>query len=93
MDRNVALLLALSLAGCAPLGGAAYEVKFASSSSVTIAYNPSLTDDDTVQDVAQQTCALYGKDALAQATFHRQPGLFQGPPGLSYKSFTCQDRS
>jgi hypothetical protein len=91
MARGVILLAILSLAGCTPLGGAAYKVKFSSPASVAIVYNPSLIDDGAIQQVAQQNCTLYGKDALPDVSFDRQAGFFSHKTWLTYESFECQD--
>jgi hypothetical protein len=71
------------LAGCA--GSQPYKTEFASSSSVTINYNPDLTNMGDVQNVAQVQCDKYGKDAIQQSSM-------DSAWGLRNASFACTKR-
>jgi hypothetical protein len=75
---NDAVSLALSVAimapvitECAVAWGKPYNVEFASSSSITINYDPGLTSMGEVQNVAQAHCDKYGKDAIPQGSQDR----------------------
>lgn len=80
--RIAILIMALGLTGCAVAWGKAYKVEFASPSSITINFDPSLTNMGRVQGVAQEHCAKYGKNAV--------PGEHQNSHwGLRTTSFVC----
>jgi hypothetical protein len=82
--RIVIISLAIvNLAGCA--GSLPYKTEFASSSSVTINYNPDLTNLGDVQNVAQVQCDKYGKDAISQSSTDSAWGLRDA-------SFACTKR-
>jgi hypothetical protein len=86
MKNAILIILAcLTLSGCAAAWGSAYKVRFESSSSVTISYDPSLTTLGTLQNVAQQHCDKYHKDAAPQATSMNAWGLVDA-------SFACKKR-
>jgi hypothetical protein len=74
------------LSGCAAVWGKTYKIEFQSSSSITINYDPSLTNLGEIQNVAQAHCAEYGKDALPQ-------GSKASPWGLDEISFSCIRRT
>jgi len=76
-------LAIVTLAGCA--GSQPYKTEFASSSSVTINYNPDLTNLGEVQNVAQVQCDRYGKDAIPQSSV-------DSAWGLRNTSFACTKR-
>ncbi len=74
-----------ALTGCAAVWGKPYKVDFASVSSITINFDPSLTNMGEVQNVAQEHCAQFGKDAIPQAS---QDSVW----GLRNMSFLCKRR-
>lgn len=77
--------LAFSLAGCVAVWGENYKVEFASPTSITINFDPGLTNMGEVQHVAQQHCAQFGKDAV--------PGMSQDTMWkLRTTSFDCKPR-
>jgi hypothetical protein len=80
------LLLILPLCGCAVAWGQDHKIEFASSSSITINYDPSLTNMGEVQNVAQEHCSKYKKDAVPQ-------GNSTSPWGMTNISFLCVKRS
>jgi len=82
---NILVLLPVALGGCVLAWGKPYKVEFASSTSVTINIDPTLTNMGEVQNIAQQNCAQYGKDAVPQATQ-------DSPWGLRELSFACEKR-
>ena len=86
--RRVAVILVAGLfgSGCVLVWGHPYHVEFASSSSITINFDPSLTNMGKIQNVAQEHCDKYGKDALPQA---RSSDFW----GLSTMSFVCVHRT
>lgn len=85
--NTCALILAVVLlGGCAAVWGQPYKVEFASSSSITINFDPSLTNIGEVQNVAQTHCDKFGKDAVPQ-------GGETSPWGLRNVSFRCEHRS
>lgn len=57
---------AISLSGCALAWQDTNKVEFASASSITIQYDPSLTNFGAIQNVAQKHCAGFNKDAVPQ---------------------------
>ena len=74
------------LASCAAVWGKPYKLEFASSSSVTITYDPMLTNMGEVQNAAQAHCETFGKDAL--------PGKdIESPWRLISMSFNCKNRT
>lgn len=76
----------LALGGCAAVWGSPYKVEFASPSSITINFDPGLTNMGEIQNVAEQHCQQYGKDALPQ-------DKDASPWGLRTISFLCQPRA
>lgn len=80
------LALFFALAGCAAAWGSAYHVDFASSTSITIAYDPALARIGEIQNVAQEQCAKYGKDAVIQTNTATRP------MAVHSASFLCVDR-
>lgn len=80
------LIFPLALAGCALAWQKPYHVDFSSSSSMTINYDPDLTSMGDLQNVAQEHCSKYNKDALPQAAV---PGQL----GLRSISFICTKRN
>ena len=87
-EPHVALrvaIIAIVLTGCAAVWGKPYKVDFASSSSITINFDPSLTNMGEVQNAAQEHCAQFGKDAIPQAS---QDSVL----GLRNMSFLCKKR-
>jgi len=70
-----ATALSLLLAGCAAVWGKPYKVEFVSASSITINFDPGLTNMGEVQNVAQAHCAQYGKNAVPQAAQDSHWGL------------------
>lgn len=83
MSRAVACLgLAAALGGCVAAWGKAYNVEFANSSSITIAYDRMFTNMGQLQHVAQEHCDKYGKDAVPQAAIGGGGG---GIPTVSYR--------
>ena len=86
MQKTQIVIIALAivnLAGCA--GSQPYKTEFASSSSVTINYNPDLMNPGEVQNVAQVQCDKYGKDAITQSSV-------TSAWGLRNASFACTKR-
>jgi hypothetical protein len=73
------------LSGCVAVWGKPYRVEFESSSSITINFDPSLTNMGEVQNVAQAHCAQFGKDAIPQ-------GSQDSAWGLRNMSFLCKKR-
>jgi hypothetical protein len=71
--------------GCVAVWGKPYKVEFASSSSITINFDPSLTNMGEVQNVAQAHCDQFGKDAIPQAS---QGSMW----ALRTMSFLCKKR-
>ena len=57
-------LLVFSLTSCAVAWGSAHKVEFANQSSITINFDPSLTNMGEVQTFAQKHCSQFGKDAI-----------------------------
>ena len=86
MIRFISLFVSvLLLSACAAVWGMPYKVVFQSSSSITISYDPMLTNWGEVQNVAQTHCDQYGKDAM--------PGdATKSDWGLVTKSFNCKKR-
>jgi hypothetical protein len=80
------VLLLISGTGCVAVWGAPYKVEFASSSSITINFDPALTNMGEIQNIAQQHCDKYHKDAVPQAKN-------DSPWALSTMSFMCQRRT
>lgn len=81
----------LSLTGCnsVPVGwGKSYETEFASSSSITIKYDPVISSMGEAQNAAQKHCDQYGKDAVPQA---ESRSSFGGV--LKSASFVCVKRT
>jgi hypothetical protein len=74
------------LGGCALAWGQPYKVEFASSSSITINFDPSLTSIGEVQHVAQAHCDKFGKDAVPQVSQ-------DSPWEMRSTSFVCQTRN
>ena len=58
------------LAGCGPK----YRVEFQNESMITYRYDQTRTSITTVQHHAQEYCAKYGKDAVAQTLFFGDSG-------------------
>lgn len=87
MRAVLIVLTALAIAGCGnAVGyGKASQTQFASESSVTIEYDPLLTNPGEIQNSAQRHCAQYGKDAIPQ-------GETRGTWGTSSFSFLCRPR-
>ncbi len=83
---HLVFILPLSLTGCALAWQKAYHVDFSSSSSMTINYDPDLTSVGDLQNVAQEHCSKYNKDALPQA-------VVPGQLDLRSISFICTKRS
>lgn len=85
--KNALLLLGLiSLSGCAMSWGGPYKIEHTNPSSITISYDPSLTNMGEVQNIAQQHCDQYNKDAL--------PGKdMKSPWGYITLSFRCNKRA
>jgi hypothetical protein len=77
--------LALGLSGCVAVWGENYKVEFASPTSITINFDPGLTNMGEVQHVAQTHCARYGKDAVPGAS---QDSMWE----LRTTSFDCRPR-
>ena len=78
-------LAALGLGGCTAVWGQPHKVEFASSSSITLTFDPAFTNMGEVQNTAQEHCAKYEKDAL--------PGKDKTSPwGLVTISFNCKKR-
>jgi hypothetical protein len=73
------------LCGCVLVWGKAYHVEFASSTSVTIEFDPAFTDIGYVQNVAQASCAEYGRDAVPDF-------VTRGMSGLTDATYWCRDR-
>jgi hypothetical protein len=71
--------------GCVAVWGQPYKVEFASSSSITINFDPSLTNMGEVQNVAQAHCNKFGKDAIPQTS---QDSVW----ALRNISFLCKKR-
>lgn len=86
MKMVAVLMLLLVMTGCAAVWGKPYKVEFQSSSSITINFDPALTNMGEVQNVAQQHCDQYKKDALPQ-------GERTSPWGLTNISFNCVNRT
>lgn len=80
MFKRIAILLPVLVAGCAQP-----KIEFASSSAVTVRYDPGTTTLGEVQEVAQQRCAAYGKDAVPHQTSDSQWGF-------RTEAFVCQVR-
>jgi hypothetical protein len=79
----------VAMTGCAAVWGLSYNVEFASSSPITINFDPGLTNMGEVQNIAQAHCDKFdkfGKDAVPQ-------GGETGPWGLRNMSFRCEHRS
>lgn len=57
------VLMMLLVAGCGP----GYRVDFQSQSSITYWYDPGRQSMGSVQNLAQEYCSQFGKDALPQA--------------------------
>lgn len=77
---GLALILILTLGGCAAVWGQSYKVQFQNSSQITLLYDPALTSPGHLQGVAQTYCDGYGKDAVMWET---QNATF-GPKSASY---------
>ena len=60
----------LSLTGCVLVWGKAYKVEFSDSTSITMEYDPALTDIGDLQNVAESHCSHYGKDAVPGFAMH-----------------------
>jgi hypothetical protein len=75
----------LAVMGCVAVWGEPYKVEFASSSSITINFDPSLSNMGEVQNVAQAHCDQFGKDAIPQTS---QDSMW----GLRNMSFFCKKR-
>ena len=85
--KNCWLLTCLVLlSACAAVWGQPYHVEFASSSSITINFDPALTNMGEIQNVAQENCNKYGKDAIPQ-------GRSNSPSASSNMSFVCVKRT
>jgi len=79
-------LMSVTLTGCVAAWGQSYKIEFASSTSITINYDPAFTNIGALQSVAQENCDKYKKDALPQAS--ASAGW-----GLRTISFLCVNRS
>lgn len=75
----------VALSGCVVVWEKPYKVEFASSSSITINYDPAFSNIGEMQVVAQKHCAEFGKDAIPQAS---QDSAW----GMRNTSFLCQKR-
>lgn len=85
--RWAAIALAgIALTACAAAWGKPYKVEFSSPSSITINFDPGLTNMGEVQNVAQEHCARFGKDAIPQASQNSDWGL-------RTTSFVCNERT
>lgn len=85
--KNIILMGAvLACSGCAVAWGGPQKIEHTSKSSVTISYDPSLTNMGEVQNIAQKHCDQYNKDAL--------PGKnLNSPWGYVTLSFRCNKRA
>jgi hypothetical protein len=77
MRAILAALVLLALGGCAP------RVDFASPASITIRYDPGITNLGKVQQIAQAHCIKHGKNAVPE---HTQPATY----GDASTSFVCR---
>jgi hypothetical protein len=81
--------LTLTACNSVPVGlGNPSATEFASSSSITIKYDPLLTSLGEIQNTAQKHCDQYGKDAIPQAVMPSGPGGV-----LGNASFICKPRT
>lgn len=80
--RWLVTVIALGLAGCGP----GYQVEFQNQASITYWYDPARQTMGRVQNLAQEHCSQYGKDALPQA---ESGDRFAGKS----VSFVCRPRS
>ena len=85
MNIFLVALALIFLNSCAAVWNAPYKVEFASSSSITINYDPMLTNMGEIQKVAQENCDKYNKDAIPQAES-------TSPWSLKTMSFACNKR-
>jgi hypothetical protein len=86
IGRFVSLTIVLFItAGCALAWGTSYKVELENSSSITINYDPSLTNITEVQNVAKVHCAEFHSDAISQGSEDRMWGLRN-------TSFLCKPR-
>jgi hypothetical protein len=85
-SKSIVVMASGLLSACALAWGQSYHVEFASSSSITINYDPGLTNMGEIQNVAQENCDKYGKDAIPQSKSN-------SPWGLSTMSFVCVRRT
>lgn len=76
---------AAMLSACVAVWGAPYKVEFKSSSSITFSYDPMMANWGEVQNIAQEHCGQYGKDA----TVHKQN---RSDWGLITVEYNCKKR-
>lgn len=72
-------LIAVAFSGCVAVWGRAYEIELETSELVTIKYDGHFTSSGDVQNVAQASCARYGKDAASQGELTSFWGLTTVP--------------
>lgn len=78
-------LIGSTLSACVAVWGEPYKVEFASPSSITINFDPALTNMGEVQHVAQTHCAQFGKDAVPEVS---QDTMWE----LRTTSYACKPR-
>lgn len=67
MSRTTLLIfIALALSGCVAVWGHAYNIESQDADSIIIKYDRHFASSGDVQNVAQASCARYGKDAASQ---------------------------
>ena len=79
------MAVALAVAGCAGVWGNSYKVELKSLSSITITYDPGLTNISEIRNVAQVHCAEFHADATSQ-------GSQDSTWGFRNTSFICKPR-
>lgn len=83
--KAITAIGALSLSGCALAWQDTHKVEFASNSSITIQYDPALTNFGAIQTVAQKHCASFNRDAIPQGSKNEYGGTESA-------SFLCRPR-